>query len=385
MVEFGNSAGINTKDLATFQAGTASSANTITSTVGNFVFNPLNPDDGESTLDVQYLLSIASNLTVNGGSFGFWVVPGWIEDFTSLVQSRQQSGQFVPWIFSISYGWAEWQACVIAGEGASCATAGQSQTYVTRTNSELMKIGATGVTIIGLSQDAGAASKWNMACNKSPSVNPSWPGASPYITTLGATQVLGGSVLAASPASPICDQITCLNGNSGTEVVCSVATGALITSGGGFSVYAAQPSYQAAAVAGFLKSSALRPPSSLFNPANRGEADISIIGHALQIVFNGKWEAVDGTSASAPIFAGMVTLIQDSRFAQGLPPLGFLNPLLYSIWAKTPSAYRDITIGNNTATEYPNTCTTPGMLSNNNDKQTKGFKTKISNFFFFQL
>jgi tripeptidyl-peptidase-1 len=254
------------------------------------------------------------------------------------------------------------QACVVAGEGASCANAGKSEPYVTRTNTELMKIGSTGVTIIGLSQDAGAASKWNMACTQTPSVNPSWPGASPYVTTLGATQVLNGQVLAGSAQSPICNTLTCLNGNTGTEVVCSVQTGALITSGGGFSVYAAQPSYQANAVAGFLKSDALRPPASLFNPQNRGEADISLIGHALQIVWLGKWEAVDGTSASAPIFAGMVTLWQDQRFQQGKAPLGFLNPLLYTMWAQQPNTIRDIVLGNNTATEYPNTCTTPGMF-----------------------
>jgi tripeptidyl-peptidase-1 len=40
---------------------------------------------------------------------------------------------------------------------------------------------------------------------------------------------------------------------------------------------------------------------------------------------------VSGTSASAPMFAALVSLLNNARLAQGRRPLGFLNPWLYSV------------------------------------------------------
>lgn len=34
-------------------------------------------------------------------------------------------------------------------------------------------------------------------------------------------------------------------------------------------------------------------------------------------------------SASVPTFAAIIALLNDARLREGLPPLGFLNPLLY--------------------------------------------------------
>lgn len=41
-----------------------------------------------------------------------------------------------------------------------------------------------------------------------------------------------------------------------------------------------------------------------------------------------------GTSAAAPVFASVIALLNDARFRAGMPPLGFLNPWLYSIGVK---------------------------------------------------
>ena len=56
---------------------------------------------------------------------------------------------------------------------------------------------------------------------------------------------------------------------------------------------------------------------------------------------------IGGTSAAAPTFAGFVALLNDARIKAGLPTLGFLNPLIYSIGATDPTAFNDITTGNN--------------------------------------
>jgi kumamolisin len=56
----------------------------------------------------------------------------------------------------------------------------------------------------------------------------------------------------------------------------------------------------------------------------------------------GKWTYADGTSASTPVFAGVVALVNQYRKAKGKPPVGFLNPLIYKHTA-TRAAFRDIT------------------------------------------
>jgi len=62
---------------------------------------------------------------------------------------------------------------------------------------------------------------------------------------------------------------------------------------------------------------------------------------------------VGGTSASAPIIAGIFALISADRIQRGLPVLGFLNPLLYKIYEREPDAFNDITVGRNN-------CVVPG-------------------------
>ena len=62
---------------------------------------------------------------------------------------------------------------------------------------------------------------------------PEWPASSPYVTTVGATQLA-------------------TDGSSTYEIVCSAREGGVITSGGGFSDIYSQPVWQKDAVAGFL-------------------------------------------------------------------------------------------------------------------------------------
>jgi len=45
---------------------------------------------------------------------------------------------------------------------------------------------------------------------------------------------------------------------------------------------------------------------------------------------NALWQAVSGTSCSAPILAGLVASINDELLKAGKQPLGFLNPWLYA-------------------------------------------------------
>jgi tripeptidyl-peptidase-1 len=49
----------------------------------------------------------------------------------------------------------------------------------------------------------------------------------------------------------------------------------------------------------------------------------------LQIFGNGKRGLSGGTSAAAPVIAGLVGLLNDARFKANLPSVGFLNPWIY--------------------------------------------------------
>ena len=72
------------------------------------------------------------------------------------------------------------------------------------------------------------------------------------------------------------------------------------TTGGGFSKYAARPSWQATAVTRYLASSALIPPSQWFNPTNRGYPDISALGSRILTIQSGTLIHFDPSSPPPP-------------------------------------------------------------------------------------
>ena len=61
----------------------------------------------------------------------------------------------------------------------------------------------------------------------------------------------------------------------------------------------------------------------LFDPLGRGFPDVAAQGVNYLIFDKGKIKHVEGTSASAPVFAGIVALLNAARLSKGLPGLGF--------------------------------------------------------------
>lgn len=120
-------------------------------------------------------------------------------------------------------------------------------------------------------------------------------------------------------------------------------------SGGGFSNYWPAPSYQESTLANYF---ATTPPpynnltiygTPYYNKTGRGYPDVSAIGLNILLYADGLPNFVGGTSASAPIFASIITLINERRLKAGKSRVGFLNPTLY----KNPHAFTDITTGSN--------------------------------------
>ena len=94
--------------------------------------------------------------------------------------------------------------------------------------------------------------------------------------------------------------------------------------------------------------STLPPAGSLgFDTSARATPDVSLLAEGYQLIAGGKVMTVGGTSAAAPAFAALVSLLNDARAAGGKPPMGFLNPFLYSEAAIAANAFTDITVGSN--------------------------------------
>jgi len=244
-------------------------------------------------LDAEYITALGANV-----SSEFWGFKGRAPDNPQnepflkwLAAVSNTSDDTVPKLFSTSYGEDE----------SSVSTA-----YADRINTEFMKAGARGISLLFASGDSGANCKGDK-------FEPNWPAASPYVTAVGGT-----------------------SGHSPEQAVG--------LSSGGFSNRYGVPSWQKAAVATYL-ANPKKPDSKLFNATGRGFPDISAQAVNFIVVSNLiPNPGVAGTSCASPTAAGVMGLLNDLRIASGKSSLGFLNPFLYGTAA---SALNDITSGSN--------------------------------------
>jgi tripeptidyl-peptidase-1 len=214
-------------------------------------------------------------------------------------------------------------------------------------NNEAIKLGLRGVTIIVAAGDHGAAnikplsstcmcnidsgssqSNWQGSSWQGKGYFPSFPVSCPYVTAVGGTQ---------GPDLGLID-----------EIACSSKTSGRITTGGGWSTYYVQPSWQKEAVQKYLNIlNSSTEPQPGFNINGRGYPDISLLAVHYEVIIGGRVALASGTSASAPVMAGYVSLVNAARAKQGKPSIGFLNKMLYEMGMKNNSIYRDIVSGDN--------------------------------------
>uniref|UniRef100_A0A672IGL7 Tripeptidyl-peptidase 1 n=1 Tax=Salarias fasciatus TaxID=181472 RepID=A0A672IGL7_SALFA len=252
----------------------------------------------EASLDVEYIMSTGANI-----STWFFTNPGRHESQEPFLQWMVLLSNMsdLPWVHTVSYGDDE--------DSLSAA-------YMARINAEFMKAGVRGISLLFASGDSGAGCKHQDKGQNC--FRPSFPASSPYVTTVGGTSFKNPFKM----SYEVTDYI----------------------SGGGFSNVFEMPEYQVSAVKAYLKSvTESLPPQSYFNTSGRAYPDMAALSDNYWVVSNRvpiPW--VSGTSASTPVVGGMLSLINDQRLLQGLPPLGFLNPRLYRLQGQ---ALFDVTEG----------------------------------------
>jgi subtilase family serine protease len=145
--------------------------------------------------------------------------------------------------------------------------------------------------------------------------------ASPYTTGVGGTE------------------LTLSGGLWNSEVAWSYNDGTLgsnLGSGGGLSIYYSEPGWQAGPGVNNSSSNGMRQVPDVAAVASTPFYDVYAGGGQVEY---------GGTSASAPLWAGAMTLIEQNLGTR----LGNINPTLYTIGTNNPSTYHDITSGNNGA------------------------------------
>jgi tripeptidyl-peptidase-1 len=265
------------------------------------VIGPNDPDTPgtEASLDIEYIIAVAENISTT-----FVYTPGEFEHqepFLDWIQNMLDEGENCALVHSVSYG--EYEQDI-------------SEDYQERVDKDLQKFVATGRTVLVASGDYGAG------CNEEKGTfKPVWPGGSPHITSVGAT-----------------------DGEKEKGVSFS---------GGGFSNVFGRPDWQKKQVDDYINVYGPKvdiPPAKWYNASGRGYPDIAAFGVDFEIIVGGEEDLVDGTSCSTPVIAGVISLLNEVRLKQGKPHLGFINPLLYS---DLVPGLKDITEGRNAFDSCP--------------------------------
>ncbi|KAF5560294.1 tripeptidyl-peptidase sed2 [Fusarium phyllophilum] len=215
----------------------------------------------------------------------------------------------IPHVLSISYGDNEVSV---------------PRKYAERVCSLFGLLTARGTTIVAASGDGGAKGASNSTCRTNDGSDKDvtmsvFPATCPWVTSVGGVT---------SGAEPF----------EGAEF-----------SGGGFSQYFPREKWQDSSIKSYVK--ALDGHlNGHYNASNRGVPDISISATSFITRLKGQAVGLRGTSASAPVVAAMLALVNDARVRKGKEVLGWLNEVLYS--EEVQAALQDVTKGESRSCDF---------------------------------
>lgn len=250
-----------------------------------------NSADGEVLLDIEVVGAVAP-----GAKIVVYFAPNTTAGFQDALTTAIHDATNKPSVISISWG------------GPESSWTVQSMNAF---DSAAQDAAALGVTICAASGDNGSGDGVNDGSN-----HVDFPASSPHILACGGTSLQSAN-------GAIKSETVWNNGASGGA------------SGGGFSQQFPLPSWQ--------KSANIKPPSG----GGRGVPDVS--GDAdpqtgYNVLVDGKSFVIGGTSAVAPLWSGLIALLNQKLGK----PMGFMQPALYGL-PQTDGAFRDITSGSNGA------------------------------------
>jgi uncharacterized protein (TIGR03437 family) len=279
----------------------------------------LTDDLGEALLDLEYAGGVAPNAAVQ-----FVYAPNVIESVAYAIDQN-----LAP-VISMSYGLCE--AMVSSGSGTAAAYRAMAQ-----------QANAQGITWIAASGDAGAADCEQQGVDTvgihGPSVD--MPASIPEVTGVGGTEFneSGRTYWAGTSSAAGVSALSYIPEMAWND---TAAVGTLLSTGGGASVFYSKPAWQTG--------------PGVPNDGARDVPDVALTASAdhdpYEIVYLGSLAATGGTSAGAPVFAGIMTLVNHYLVANNLqakPGLGNINPTLYLLAANgaTANAFHDVAVGSN--------------------------------------
>jgi len=295
VIELGG--GYNTSDLETFFGNLGITPPTVTAVSVDGATNSPTGDpsgaDGEVELDIEMAGAIAP-----GAQITAYFAPNTSQGFVDAVTMAVNDATVKPSLISISWG------------GSESSWTEQSRNAL---NSACQDAATMGITILVASGDDGSS---DGSTGGTPTVD--FPASSPYVVGCGGTKLtLSGTKISSEQA---------WNELSSDE-------GA---TGGGVSEVFALPTFQDSA----------NVPKAPNGFVGRGVPDVA--GDAdpetgYNVVVDGEETVIGGTSAVAPLWAGLFALINQSLGTN----VGYANSLLYS--ATEEATFHDITSGNNGA------------------------------------
>jgi kumamolisin len=265
-----------------------------------------NSADGEVLLDIEVIGAVAPAARI-----AVYFAPNTDQGFIDAVTTAVHDAENAPSVISISWG------------GPESSWTAQAQGALDQAFADAA---ALGITVCAASGDNGAGD--GVGDGKA---HVDFPASSPNALGCGGTRLQ-------ADGSTIADESVWNSGGQGGA------------SGGGISDTFAPPTWQGSA--------GLPPSANGGDRMGRGVPDVA--GNAdpatgYQIEVDGRQLTIGGTSAVAPLWAGLIALLNQSLGK----PIGYLNPLLYNLDRDT-GALRDITTGNNTVAGSPGYDAGPG-------------------------
>lgn len=252
-----------------------------------------NSADGEVMLDIEVAASVAP-----GAKVAVYFAPNTDQGFIDSITTAVHDTTNKPSVISISWGGPEstWTQQSLTALDAACQSAA-----------------ALGITITVAAGDDGST-------DGGTGNNVDFPASSPHVLACGGTKLdaSGGTIV--------------------SEVVWNELANKEGATGGGVSKIFALPTWQANA----------NVPAPSSGVGGRGVPDVAgdadpTTGYTIRV--DGTTSVIGGTSAVAPLWAGLVAVANQQLGAQ----VGFIQTAIYA--AKGAAAFNDIQVGNNGAFE----------------------------------